>query len=43
MTDVLRTEIEDIVYSWSLSDSRNYHTLIEQLHQFVLDKYGPPF
>lgn len=38
----LHAGIEDIVYEWSLS-AAGFERLIDNLHDYVLETYGPPF
>ncbi len=41
--EFLRDSIEDIVLAWSWRDGASWEVLVDNLHDFVLEKYGPPF
>lgn len=38
----LHQGIEDIVYAWSLA-GQPYDRLVDEIHDYVLEHYGPPF
>ncbi len=42
MNNELHLGIEDIVYAWSIQ-GRSIDRLVDDLHDFVLETYGPPF
>lgn len=42
MTD-LREAIEDIVLAWSWRDGASWDRLVDELHDYVVETYGPPF
>lgn len=39
----LREGLEDIVYAWSVSGQQSWDRLVDELHDFVVENYGPPF
>lgn len=39
----LRTGIEDIVFSWSMSGQQSWDRLVDELYDYVSETYGPPF
>lgn len=42
MNQPLHDAIEDIVYAWSMA-GQTADRLIDDLHDYVLEAYGPPF
>lgn len=42
MNNDLHKAIEDIVYAWSMNPS-TYERLVDELHDYVIETYGPPF
>lgn len=38
----LRAALEDIVYAWTL-EGAPVDRLVDELHDYVLDVFGPPF
>ncbi len=39
----LRDNIEDIVLAWSWRDGSSWDALVDNLCEYVLEAYGPPF
>ena len=42
MNEELHTALEDIVYAWSIK-GLSVDRLVDELHDYVIDTYGPPF
>lgn len=42
MNEDLHASLEDIVYAWSLT-GLGVDRLVDEIHDYVLETYGPPF
>jgi hypothetical protein len=38
----LHLALEDIVYAWSIQ-GRGIDRLVDEIHDYVIETYGPPF